>query len=70
MEYRPTQIERAFILAASGRVDSVADIKRALKAEGYLDEGQLHGSTITKQLSKLIAAAKGKATSGTGSLKT
>ncbi|MBA2589135.1 MAG: hypothetical protein H0U98_11010 [Alphaproteobacteria bacterium] len=60
MTYRPTAIERAYILAASGRVNSVPEIKQALRSEGYPEEGQLHGQIVTKQLSKLIADAKAK----------
>jgi hypothetical protein len=60
MTYRPTQLERAFILAASGSFISVGDLRRALKAEGYVEDGQLYGHSITKQLSKLIVRRKGK----------
>ena len=60
MTHRPTQIERAFILAASGRVACVKDIRYALKAEGYVDDGQVGGKSIIKQLAKVIAEAKGK----------
>lgn len=61
VNYRPTIIERAFILAASGRVGSVDEIRQALKNEGYVEGGQLYGPTISKQLSKLIFVAKAKA---------
>jgi len=60
MGYRPTTLERAFLLAASGSVDSMSEIKLALKAEGYTEDGQLYGPTIAKQLSKLIQVAKAK----------
>jgi hypothetical protein len=60
MGYRPTTIERAYMLAASGRFQTVLEVKQALQAEGYPEEGQLYGLTMTKQLSKLIAAAKAK----------
>jgi hypothetical protein len=56
-DYRPTVIERAFILAASGRFYRTSDIREALKSEGYLDEGQLRGPSITQQIRKLILAA-------------
>jgi hypothetical protein len=56
--YRPTFIERAFTLAASGRISRTSDIRAALKAEGYSDEGQLYGRTIQQQLQKLMAKAK------------
>ena len=39
VNYRPTIIERAFILAASGRVGSVDEIRQALKNEGYVEGG-------------------------------
>jgi hypothetical protein len=57
---RPTAIERAYILAASGRMNSVGEIKQALRAEGYTEKGQLYGHAVIKQLSTLIADAKAK----------
>jgi len=61
MTFRPTVIERAFRLAASGKVNSVAEIRMAVKLEGYVDEGHLHGPAIPKQLMKVIADARTKA---------
>jgi hypothetical protein len=58
--YRPTIIERAFILAGSGRFNRTSDVRQALKAEGYLDEGQLRGPSIAQQIRKLIQATTGK----------
>ncbi len=58
MTYRPTAIERAFILAASGRVSTLKEVRETLRSEGYSDEGQLYGGTMQKQLMKLIAKAK------------
>jgi hypothetical protein len=63
MAYRPTALERAFILAASGRVHSVEDIREALKAEGF-GERQVSGPELSKQLKKLIAAARTSAQEG------
>jgi hypothetical protein len=60
MDDRPTVIERAFALAASGQVNDLDEIKTALRAEGFALAGQLYGPTITRQLAKLIAAAKAK----------
>jgi hypothetical protein len=60
MDSRPTVIERAFDLARSGRMASVGDIRNTLRAEGYREEGQLFGRSITQQLMRLIAAAKTK----------
>jgi hypothetical protein len=57
MEYRPTALERAFILAANGRWDTVAQIRKALRDEGYAEDGQI-SRTVAKQLMKLILASK------------
>jgi hypothetical protein len=59
MESRPSIIERAFDLASSGRVQSVSEIRSALKLEGYSEDWHIQGPTLTKQLMKLIAKAKG-----------
>ncbi len=47
-------------LVSAAILNSVLEIKQALRSEGYPDEGQLQGQTVTKQLSKLIADAKAK----------
>ena len=60
MTARPTVIERAFALAASGRMTSAKDLREALKGEGYSDDGQLSGPSIRAQLTKLIAGAREK----------
>lgn len=60
MVYRPTAIERAFIIAASGNVRTVGELREALKAEGYPEEGHLRGPSISNQLAKLIHASTGK----------
>jgi hypothetical protein len=59
-DYRLSAIERALILAASGRFDRVNDLRRALRAEGYMEEGQLRGASIAKQIQTLIQAAKSR----------
>lgn len=61
MYYRLSVIERAFILAGSGSVKNIPELREKLKAEGYVLNGQLYGRTLTIQLSKAIAAAKAKA---------
>lgn len=61
MHDRPTCTERAFALAESGTCESLAMIRKRLKAEGYSDSGQLSGGSIRAQLVKLIAASKAKA---------
>ena len=51
-------LERAFQLARSGGVQSLDELRRTLKAEGYeAVEGHLAGSAIRKQLTQIIAAA-------------
>ena len=59
MDFSLTRIERAFQLAASGKVSSVAEIRLVLKAEGYPEDRQLHGRAVTTQLVKTIAKARG-----------
>jgi hypothetical protein len=63
MQGSQTLIERAFSLAATGRMNSVADIRTALRVEGYPDEGHLRARTLSRQLMKLIAEAKHKSDS-------
>ncbi|MCU1325936.1 MAG: hypothetical protein JWN34_1306 [Bryobacterales bacterium] len=57
MAYRPTVLERAFIIAASGLVSNIHEIRQALKTEGYSAEAHLAGPAISKQLGKLIRAS-------------
>ncbi len=56
-----TALERAFELANSGSCESVADIKKVLKSEGYALQ-QIVGRTLSRQLTELIrdARARGK----------
>ncbi len=53
-----TLIERAFELANSGRCDTVGDIRRRLKQEGYSGDG-LTGSSILAQLRTIIKGRRG-----------
>jgi glycine cleavage system regulatory protein len=57
MDIRTTALERAFILAISGRWDTVAQIRGALKDEGCADDGQIL-RTVAKQLTKPNLASK------------
>jgi hypothetical protein len=57
---RPTIVERAFDLAKSGRVTRLGELRSVLRAEGYIDQGQLSGRSIRDQLVNLIADAKGQ----------
>jgi hypothetical protein len=56
---RPTLIERAFVLANSGRIASMKELRKVLKAEGYPEEGHLYGRFIRGQPQKLMADASG-----------
>ncbi len=53
MDSRISQLERAFQLANSGRCTTVADIKRKLREEGYMDD-QVEGPTLFGQLNSLM----------------
>jgi hypothetical protein len=57
MDHRPTSLERAFELAKSGQCATVEEIKKKLKAEGFV-ASQIEGRTLIKQLRDLIEAAK------------
>lgn len=64
MDGRISQLERAFELASSGRCASVADIKRKLREEGYMDD-QVEGPSLFGQLNSLMKKANGHATRNT-----
>ena len=53
MDSRISQLERAFELARSGRCATVAEIKRKLREEGYLDD-QVEGRLLFSQLNSLM----------------
>ena len=54
MTFRPTTLERAYELAASGNYCSLTDIKATLKSEGFSSvREQLDGPSITKALREL-----------------
>ena len=63
MDNNVTALERAFSLARSGTCTTIADIKAALKAEGYSLE-QVTGSALGKQLKALIDKRRGPTSSG------
>lgn len=56
MDQNKTALERAFELARSGRYPTVESIRRAIGAEGYL-QNQIQGPGLTRQLRELIVAA-------------
>jgi hypothetical protein len=51
-----TALERAFQLARSGKVPTVAAIEESLRRDGY-DVRQVEGPTLRRQLVELIKAA-------------
>jgi hypothetical protein len=57
MDHRMTALERAFQLARSGRVSTIADIVGSLKRSGYSID-QIEGRTLKRQLANLIRAAR------------
>jgi hypothetical protein len=59
MSRRLGTVERAFILARSGRSKTVDEIRRILKFEHYGDwQYQLSGALIRRQLNAAIAQAR------------
>jgi hypothetical protein len=57
MDHSVTTLERAFQVAKSGKCSSVADLKKQLRAEGYVI-AQITGRTLVKQLEVLIKTAR------------
>jgi hypothetical protein len=57
MDHRMTTLERAFQLARSGRVSTIADIVGSLKRAGYSID-QIEGPALKRQLANLIRAAR------------
>lgn len=66
MQERPSVVERAFEIAKSGKVATVADLRKQLTAEGYSNNAQfLTGRSLSNQLTRMIAEARmTKANSG------
>lgn len=58
MDNNVTALERAFGLARSGTCTTIAEIKAALKAEGYALD-QVTGPALGKQLKALIDKRRG-----------
>ena len=54
---RPSTLERAFELAASGRFASVTEIRSRLAAEGYFT-AEVCGPLLCKQLMRIISEAR------------
>lgn len=53
MDTNKSSLERAFELARSGKLRSVAEIRVALKQEGY-NQSQIEGRTLVRQLKGMI----------------
>jgi hypothetical protein len=49
MDHNITALERAFQLAKSGECDSIDDLKKRLRAEGY-STSQIVGRELARQL--------------------
>ena len=65
MSRRPGTVERAFELARDSQITTVENIRRRLKAEGYIDwEFQLSGREIRRQLQALVVAKRERAGAG------
>jgi hypothetical protein len=56
MSTRPTVLERAFALATSGEFHNTQELRKQLKAEGYVTD-QLAGPTLLRQLRDLCTAS-------------
>ncbi len=58
MEERPSVIERAFQIAKSGTVSSIADLSGQMTAEGYANAEQiLAGRSLALQVTRMIVEA-------------
>ena len=63
MEQRPSVIERAFQIAKSGTVSSIAELSEQMTAEGYDNAEQiLAGRSLALQVTRMIAEARTPAT--------
>lgn len=54
-----TPLERAFQIARSGKVNTTSDIRKALKSEGYSEDG-LNSPYLIKQLRVLMKLSEAK----------
>jgi hypothetical protein len=58
VEERPSVIERAFQIAKSGTVSSIAELSGQMTAEGYDNAEQLlAGRSLSLQVTRMIAEA-------------
>lgn len=66
VDNRISQLERAFELANSGSCATVAEIKRKLREEGYMDD-QVEGPLLFGQLNTLMKKSIRQVESGSDS---
>jgi hypothetical protein len=57
MNSRPTALERAFELAATGEHQNASDVRLELRREGYSCD-VIEGRSLLKQLTKICLEAK------------
>lgn len=57
MNSQKTALERAFELAESGNCDSIDELRKQLKSEGF-SLAQLIGASLMKQLREVIRTAR------------
>src|SRR6516225_6776797 len=57
MDHKVTALERAFESARSGKVSTIAEIKRSLERDGY-SANQVDGPFLRRQLMGLIRARR------------
>ena len=61
MEERPSVVERAFMVAKSGGVATIGELRAKLTAEGYDNVKQtLSGRSLSLQLTRMIVEARGR----------
>ena len=58
-QHRPTVIERAFLLADTGRFVSASEIKLQLSSEGY-STTQITGPALLRQIRSVCISARKK----------
>jgi len=67
IDSQASTVERAYQLASSGNVRTIAEIRQRLHREGYLDaNAQLSGRTLIQDLRRLLDTAQAKGDSKPG----
>jgi hypothetical protein len=60
MNFRPTTVERAYQIAASGEYGTVTDVSEALRKEGYDARAHFVGRILPTTLRRMIKEARSK----------